>query len=292
MKATSLLMLFLSNIIFISNSEVECDGTVIEHCSKCSTGENSDACSTCDDYYFPFLSDLYCLPCNDSIYGQIGCKGKCNGTNYINTRFAFCEKEGCAEGYYNINGSCIKCNMDLPNCKRCTYEISEQETNGSFICHECENNEYLLSYGECKLCNTSLSYCQKCHYDNKSQAVCDKCSEGYYLDSNGKCKECYYKNIYGGRCYVCSINETEYDYCYCYNGYTKKGYSECRYCSSPFCSECFYNDETGKTECLGCRANYILNSDKTCISCGDECNSCEFGEDNNIICLSCKNHKP
>ena len=135
MKAAFLLLLFLSNLIFISNSEVECDGTIIEHCSKCSSGDDLDACATCDDYYFPFLSDLYCLPCNDSIYGQTGCKGKCNGTNYIDTRFAFCEKEGCAEGYYNLNGICTNCSIGSPHCKNCTYEVSEQETNGTFTCH-------------------------------------------------------------------------------------------------------------------------------------------------------------
>ena len=87
MEHNFLLMLFLSNLIFISSSEIECDGTIIEHCSKCSTSDDSDACAICDDYYFPFFSDLFCLPCNDSIYGQTACEGKCNITNYITTRF-------------------------------------------------------------------------------------------------------------------------------------------------------------------------------------------------------------
>ena len=170
MKAIFLLLLLLSNFLLISSSKVECEGTIIEHCSKCSTGDDSDACATCDDYYFPFFSDLYCLPCNDSIYGQTACEKKCNGTNYITTRFPFCEKEGCAEGYFNLNGICTNCSTGSPNCKDCTYEVSEQETNGNFICHECESNEYLLtSYGECKHCNTFLSNCQECHYEKNSK---------------------------------------------------------------------------------------------------------------------------
>ena len=215
MKPTFLILLFLSNLIFKSNSDVECDGTVIEHCSKCSTGDDSDACATCEDYYFPFLSDLYCLPCNDSIYGQAGCKGKCNGTNYITTRFAFCESGGCAEGYYNLNGICTNCSIGSPNCKNCTYEVSEQETIGHFICHECESNEYKLSEnGECKHCNNFLSHCQKCHFGNNGQPVCDKCYGEHFINSEGICQNCYYQDIDGGTCYICSVNENEYDNCW------------------------------------------------------------------------------
>ena len=54
MKVTFLLMLFLANLIFISNSEVECEGAVIEHCSKCNTGDDSDACASCDVIIFHF----------------------------------------------------------------------------------------------------------------------------------------------------------------------------------------------------------------------------------------------
>ena len=287
MKAVFSLLLFLSNLIFISNSEVECDGTILEHCSKCSTGDDSDACATCDDYYFPFLSDLYCLPCNDSIYGQIGCKGKCDGTNYIDTRFAFCEKEGCAEGYYNLNGICTNCSMGSPHCKNCTYSVSEQETNGPFICHECESNEYLLSgFGECKHCNTFKSHCQECHYDNNSQPICDKCEEGYYPDSNGICQRCYQTSISGGYCYVCSVNQTEYDRCSCYSGYAKIGHSKCQSCPSG-CAECSYDKKTGDTKCLRCKTGYVLNSDNNCIDCGENCKYCQLDKNNNTICLSC-----
>ena len=290
MKAIFLLLLFLLNLIFISSSEVECEGTIIEHCSKCSTGDDSDACATCDDYYFPFFSDLYCLPCNDSIYGQTACEKKCNGTNYITTRFPFCEKEGCAEGYFNLNGICTNCSTGSPNCKDCTYEVSEQETNGNFICHECESNEYLLtSYGECKHCNTFLSNCQECHYEKNSKEVCDKCYGGYFPNSEGKCQNCYYRDISGGRCYVCSVNETEYDHCYCYGGYVKIGHSECHDCGSG-CSSCLYDNKTGSTECLRCYSGYVFNSDKKCIYCGDRCNKCKLDKNNNPICLSCNSN--
>ena len=51
--------------------------------------------------------------------------------------------------------------------------------------------------------------------------MCDKCYGGYFPNSEGKCQNCYYRDISGGRCYVCSVNETEYDHCYCYGGYVK-----------------------------------------------------------------------
>ena len=285
MKAVFLLVLFLSNLIFRSSSEVECDGTIIEHCSKCSTGDDSDACATCDDYYFPFLSDLYCLPCNDSIYGQTGCKGKCNGTNYIDTRFAFCEKESCAEGYYNLNGICTNCSIGSPHCKNCTYEVSEQETNGTFICHECESNEYMLSEeGICELCNTFLPKCKECHYENYNK-VCDKCNGGYFLNSAGKCQECYNSYFKGGKCHVCSANRNEYD-CWCDVGFVKINNSQCKECP-PGCAKCSYDNKTDSTECLSCKSSFFLNSNKECINCAERCNSCELDKDNNIICLYC-----
>ena len=142
MKAIILLVILLSNIILISNSEVECDGTKIEHCSKCNTGDVSDSCASCDDKHFLFFNDLLCIPCNDSTYGQIGCEGNCDGSDYVDTRFAFCEKGGCAEGYYNLNGICTNCSIGSPFCKKCTYEVQENETDGNFICHECISNEY------------------------------------------------------------------------------------------------------------------------------------------------------
>ena len=101
MKYTFLLLLLLSNFAFISDSESKCDDNIISHCSKCNTGEDSDTCATCDDKYFPFLSDLICLPCNDSLYGQIGCAGKCDGSDFMNDHFVSCEKGTCKKRIQN-----------------------------------------------------------------------------------------------------------------------------------------------------------------------------------------------
>ena len=104
MRAKILFVLCLLNFAFTAKEVVECDGKIINHCKKCNSGENSDTCALCEDKYFSFFNDLLCLPCNDSTYGQIGCEGNCNGTDYINSRFISCEKGGCKEGYFNIEG--------------------------------------------------------------------------------------------------------------------------------------------------------------------------------------------
>ena len=130
MKSPFLLILLLSNLAFISDSESKCDDNLISHCSKCSTGEDSDTCATCDDKYFPFLSNLICLPCNDSLYGQIGCAGKCDGSDFMNDHFVSCEKGTCKEGFYDLNGICTNCSMGSPGCKKCTYEVNEEGKNG------------------------------------------------------------------------------------------------------------------------------------------------------------------
>ena len=179
-KVTLLLILALFNSIFPSREVFKCGEEVIDHCTKCNTGENSDSCEKCEDKYFPFFNDLLCLPCNDSTYGQIGCQGNCDGSNYVETRFAFCEKGGCKEGYYNLNGICMKCGKSSPNCINCTYEVQEESTEGNFICHQCENNTFRLTeYGTCEKCY--IAYCEICHYNN-TKAVCDKCYNGYYLN--------------------------------------------------------------------------------------------------------------
>ena len=82
MKANLLLVLILFNFLLNQSQALKCDEETIDHCTKCGTGQNSDSCSTCDNKYFQFFNNLLCLPCNDPTYGQIGCEGNCDGTNY------------------------------------------------------------------------------------------------------------------------------------------------------------------------------------------------------------------
>lgn len=65
-----LLIIFIS--LLSSNISLTCDGETIDHCSKCGEGEDSDTCEICEPNYFPFLGNHFCIPCNDSTYGQLG----------------------------------------------------------------------------------------------------------------------------------------------------------------------------------------------------------------------------
>ena len=128
MKAYLFILLLLSELIILSKESAKCGEEIIEHCSKCKTREDSESCAQCENNYFPFFHDLLCLPCNHSLYGQIGCKGNCNSNNYIDTRNVFCEKDGCSEGFYNLNGICTNCSIGSPGCAKCSYEIKANQT--------------------------------------------------------------------------------------------------------------------------------------------------------------------
>ena len=86
----SLLIIFLYlNIINISLEEaLVCGDNTINNCIECSS---ADTCSSCEDYYFLTINGISCLPCNDPIYGQINCEGKCDGQLYASERNIRCE---------------------------------------------------------------------------------------------------------------------------------------------------------------------------------------------------------
>ena len=278
----------LNSIMTEDKIEAKCDGEIINHCIKCNDGEDSDSCATCENKYFPFFNGLFCIPCNDSLYGQIGCEGNCDGTNYAETRFAFCQKGGCKEGFYNLNGICLNCSIGSPGCSKCSYEVQEEETEGNFKCYECISKEYRLTeFGECEHC--SVKNCKKCHYINDTDAECDECIDGYYKSLNGECKECrneYFTNK--GYCLICSDITTAYDKskCACYNGYAMDEESNCIHCDAG-CSKCQYSNSTKSIECIECLSNYALNQNKKCIYCGDGCISCTLDKNDNPICSSC-----
>ena len=277
---------FLLASFFILTKELQCEDEKIDHCTKCNTGNDSDSCSSCEDKYFPFFNNLLCYPCNDSLFGQEGCIGKCNSTNITYARHALCEEGGCKEGYYYEDGNCYNCSMRLNGCKKCTYKKQENRTYGYVICQECENSDYkLTSDGRCQLCYSTG--CEECHYeDNYNKTVCDKCFDGYYRDLNGQCKQCRTSYIDNGYCIICSDNGTDYDSCYCDYDSVKIGDSNCTKCPDN-CDRCEINNRTNSIECLSCSYPYIINSNKDCIKCSDGCNSCTLDKNNNPICTSC-----
>ena len=287
MRLILLLLLLLSNILFVSNESITCDNRTIDHCISCGTGDYSDTCSKCEPNYFPFMGYYFCLPCNDSTYGIIGCEGNCEPINITSSSHPYCEKEGCSEGFYYKDGVCKNCSEYYSsNCGKCIYEIQGNSTSESFKCLECKSNQYML---------VDSRYCEKCKYDNCEQChyneyynetICDKCNEDYFLNISGECEPCRKKYIPGGNCFICSKDGIEYDYCKCDSRYIKVGDSQCLKCPVD-CQQCSYNNITNDTECQICDSYYRLSSDHKCIYCGSGCSSCILDENENPICQKC-----
>ena len=256
-------------ILILNRTDIlKCGGENIENCIECGKGEESNTCAKCKDKYFLFFHNLYCVACDNSTYGQVGCGGYCDGSRFSNDRFAYCNKNDCKEGFYNLEGICFRCDDGSPGCQKCRIQESENENEeNKFICEECLNNKYHLNeLGFCENCYSHFNgYCEKCYYENNNP-ICDKCYNGYYY-SNNYCKRCHYPvNIQHGKCIVCSDNITDYNSgpCWCFPYYTHNSHSTCVICPDN-CPYCEYNKETQKTECLSCEPGYAVNSEKNAL---------------------------
>ena len=95
--------LFFKLISFSLN--LQCNDEKIDNCIKhieyedkynCQKGKIKK-CAQCEDKYFSFLNGFLCIPCDDPMYGQVGCERKCDGYNYNYARNIKCEV--CKEGY-------------------------------------------------------------------------------------------------------------------------------------------------------------------------------------------------
>ena len=281
-----LISLLLVNVSF--QNSVQCDGETIDKCTACNTGENSDTCSACEDGTFLFFHNLVCLPCNNSIYGQPGCGGKCNGTNFTEYRKISCEEGGCIEGYYrSYDGICYPCNYSSPHCSKCSYY--RNETHSEFKCLECESDDFIFDqYGRCNNC--TMDNCEKCKFnENRTKTICEQCKDGFSINKNGQCDQCYNETGYHNKiCYECN-NDREPIQCWCLEGYYENPENplDCLSCPKG-CPNCTLNKETNKAECSQCEENFILNSKKECIECPYVCGSCEIDENDEAKCSSCK----
>ena len=65
-------LLIVITILIISVQNLTCGEEDIDHCLECGTGDKANSCAKCEDKYFPFLSDVLCLPCDHYLYGQLG----------------------------------------------------------------------------------------------------------------------------------------------------------------------------------------------------------------------------
>ena len=283
--------------LFCKIKSRKCNIREIQHCKKCGTGDLSDSCAECEDKYFPLYSNISCIKCNDEEFGQVGCIGKCDGSNYINSRNVLCEENGCKEGYYNVDGFCFNCTNGSEHCIKCSYIAPYQSNIKRFQCNECEGGLYGIYRvsdidGTCTTCK--IQNCIECHYINGSNdSVCDVCKKGYYVNSTGGCSECkYINNIANGVCYHCPVKgvlNSDKQNCSCYSYYTLKDPYSCIKCPSN-CYYCTYNNVSSLTYCKENGCDYGYTFDKgNCAYCGNNCGYCYLNTtNNNPYCTSCK----
>ena len=73
--------IFLIFLLIFEVNNLQRGDEEIDHCLKCNNEADINSCKTCNDSYFPFLNNTLCIPCDDNVYGQVGCSGKCSDTN-------------------------------------------------------------------------------------------------------------------------------------------------------------------------------------------------------------------
>ena len=123
-------LLFIS--FFIKQNSLQCGETLIDKCKECGKGKEINSCGICEPGYFPLLENLFCFPCDDLIYGQEGCKGECDSSNFYSTGFVTCQD--CKEGYYNLEGKCLKCDFESSGCLSCSYEKEKNSDDQKCKC--------------------------------------------------------------------------------------------------------------------------------------------------------------
>ena len=166
---------FILILVINESDTLKCGEEEIENCIECGKGEESNKCAKCKDKYFLFFHNLYCIACNDSTYGQVGCGGNCDSSRFSTDRFVYCNEDDCVDGFYNLNGICYRCADGSPGCKKCKYKEIVNENEEPFICEEYLNNQYRQyeQYGRCKHCSlSSPSYCTECHFDENKNNIC------------------------------------------------------------------------------------------------------------------------
>ena len=272
-------------ILLIQIINLNCASHTVKNCEKYDLENHS--CTKCNDKYFPLFHNLFCLPCDDKEYGQVGCGGNCDSSSFENDRFVYCEENKCKEGFIGYLGLCFNCSLESPGCKKCSVEAKniEGQMDYNFSCQECISDAYKINEnGICQKCQ--MDHCLECRFSNSTQE-CLKCENNYYLSSDKTCKNCHYKYdfINNRYCRVCSDNETDLDLekCYCDGYHILNESNNCVYCGEG-CLGCILGKDN-IPYCLQCYSGYALN-EKKCSRCPDGCNSCYF-DNNQMKCSSC-----
>ena len=278
--------------LFIKQNSLQCGETFIDNCKECGKGEEFNSCGICEPGYFPLLENLFCFPCDDLQYGQEGCKGECDGSNFYSSGFVTCIE--CKEGYYNSEGKCLRCDFESSGCLSCSYEKEKDSDDKKFKCQKCLNNvEYrIYDNSKCVKCNQILDNCDKCHFveNEDNNAICEECFDGFYLNEDGECIECENISIDGKHCYKCSSSLNP-DYCWCNPEYGLNSENECESCDEEGCQFCYFDKNNNEQMCASCESNKFIPGTNQCLICPEGCLECEYDKaEEDAVCIKCKNN--
>lgn len=271
-----------------------CD-SIVQGCSSCS--DFSNACTEC--VIGKYLFNNQCKNCHTSCKTCIDVNSNnclsCTPPRVLQNRRCILNCPA-REGYSYSSSSCVPCSQNTSHCSECElgtlkctkcespYKINTSnstcelncslvETNcatcsSSIQCDSCNAGYFLKKNSnhpnQCVLCSQTLSNCSKCHYNNNT-LVCDKCGTNKtWSNSENKCIE------------KCSDSMQ-----------WSRNSESCVPCDSitDNCATCKF----GTVECLSCKQQYGLSSEKKCIECSTLSNNCNKCQNNSgeMKCTGC-----
>ncbi|ELP83902.1 hypothetical protein EIN_440760 [Entamoeba invadens IP1] len=250
-------------------------------------------------------------------------KAKCSTLQYVNitpresvqpisnSEELLCKT--CSDTTMSIDGVNYYCEIDMSlcisthlNCRVCKDDICQQCKDNYYVkdrqtCVETCGDKYYSVESPIKICLECPENCKTC----SDGTTCNACDDGKLLiedtkkcTENADCPSNYYKDNDNKKCVKCKNNcltcENENKCLSCVDGYvisedqciscsSIQGCSKCS--SSDICTECTTDNlQPDNKSCLPTCPTGYYSSNKVCMKCSDNCDSCKDGKQ----CDKCK----
>ncbi|CAD8124033.1 unnamed protein product [Paramecium sonneborni] len=267
-----------------------CDGPNSNNCLSCPLDSQriqsvTQKICTCKKKYVDIENEPICKPVSDifPLMTEVELELKCDYQGYdVCTK----DKKECSFGYFLYDNLCLKCpgyssfsTRSVIQCSNCLFypAIFPQ----IFTCYQdtiTYDNDDNFSYYTVKRQERDIEFYKVVQNLNGIQELSlrygfkswDTCKEGYFL-LNGNCISC----IKG--CKICQhvqLCQT------CFTGYAQTKDFQCNQCED--CEDCYISNE--QVLCKTCKIGTYLSSESICLTCGQNCSSC----DSNGICYYCE----
>ena len=164
------------------NAGWHCDSCshVKDHCATCGQTADGPYCVSCDSGYVLKYVQYYGYQCRP-------------------------ESEGCNNGEYNKNGSCVTCSSKYGNdCSACDKDKCTKRECGLGDYYDAENDS-------CATCSSKFANCASC-----SSNSCYACADGYLMKdgvcvSESECGDGWFKQSSTKQCKQCTSGCTTCD---------------------------------------------------------------------------------